>query len=207
MRRLLAFALLLSPVVANEANDPAESLATAREELKFARGEWKRLARVEKDALKDARSTVATTAKGRALAPALLAAADLLEGARGDAGDDADLLAQMALSYRAMAEEIDRKVAPEAKARAAAMLEEGATEKETDEAKAAWRLVKRGDPRYRALACNMKELNAALASLGDRDGALGTALADVAKFNKALAPCFEGVETARPEPPEEDCPT
>lgn len=203
MRRLLAFALLLSPVAADEAYDPAESLAAAREELKSARGEWKKLAQVEKDALREARKTVLATAKGRALAPALLAAADLLEGA---AGDEA-VVSQMALSYRAMAEEIDRKVAPEAKARAAALLEEGATEKETDEAKAAWRLVKRGDPRYRALAVNMKELNTALASLGERDGALGTALAGVAKLNKALAPCFEGVETARPEPPESDCPT
>ena len=207
MRRLVAFALLLSPAVANEMPAPAESLATAREELVFARGEFKRLARVEKEALRDARSTIAATAKGRALAPAFLAAADLLEGARGTAGDDADLLAQMALSYRAMAEELDRKVAPEAKARAAALLEEGAAEKEPDEAKAAWRLVKRGDPRYRALACNMKALDAAFASLGERDGALGTALEGVAKLNKALAPYFEGIETARPEPPEEDCPT
>lgn len=207
MRRLLAFALLLSPAAANDVADPAESLATAREELKLARGEFKKLARVEKDALKDARLTVAATAKGRALAPALLAAAELLEGARGDAGNAADLLAQMALSYRAMAEELDRKAAPEAKARVAALLEEAAAEKDGDEAKAAWRLVKRGDPRYRALACNMKELNAAVASLGERDGALGTALAGVAKLDKALAPYFEGVETARPEPPESDCPT
>jgi hypothetical protein len=206
MRRLLALSLLLAPVAA-EMDDPSASLATARDELKLARGEFKKLPQFEKDALRDARKTVAATARGRALAPAFAAAADLLEGARGEAKDDADLVAQMALSYRAMAVELDKAVAPEAAARATALLEEGAAEKETDEAKAAWRLVRRGDPRYRALALNMLKLGEALSSLAERDGALGAAVGRVAKLHKALEPCFEGVETARPEPPEAECPT
>ncbi len=206
MRRLLAFAFLLCPAAA-ETTDPAAALSTAREQLGLSRGEFKKLPRVEKDALRDARATVAGTAKGRALAPTLLAVADLLEGARGDAREDADLVAQMALSYRAMANELDKEVAPEAKARAAELLKEAAAEKETQEAKTAWRLVKRGDPRYRALAVNMQALKAALAALGEREDGLGAALAGVATFNKALEPYFEGVETARPEPPESDCPT
>lgn len=207
MRRLLAFAILLSPVAADETTDPAAALPAAREELNLARGEFKKLPRVEKDALRDARVTVAGTAKGRALAPTLLAVADLLEGARGEAGEDADLVAQMALSYRAMADELDKKVAPEAKAQAAELLEEAAAEKETAETKAAWRLLKRGDPRYRALAVNMKALGAALSSLEGREGALGAAVVKAAKLRRALEPYFEGVETARPEPPAADCPT
>ncbi len=200
MRRLVALALFVAPVAATVLE---EALATAREELKLSRGEFKKLAQVERDALRDARRTVAATAKGRALAPTLLAAAEWLEGA---SGDDA-LVSQMARSYRAMAEELDRKIAPDAKARIAALLEEAAAEKETREAKAAWHLVKRGDPRYRALAVNMQALKAALLSVSERDGALGTPFEGVAKLNKALEPYFEGVETARPEPPESDCPT
>jgi len=207
MRRLLAFAILLCPAAADETADAVAALSTAREQLGLSRGEFKKLPRVEKDALRDARSTVAGTAKGRALAPALLAAADLLEGARGDAGEDAGLVTQMALSYRAMADELDKKVAPEARERAAELLEDASAEKETPEVTTAWRLVKRGDPRYRALAVNMKLLGESLSSLAKRSGALGDAIAKASKLHAALEPYFEGVETERPEPPESDCPT
>lgn len=202
MRRLLALSLLLSPLAA-ASDDLAETLRIARERLDVARGEFKKLAMVEKEALRDARKTFAATARGRALAPAFAAAADLLEGASGDEA----LLTRMARSYRAMADELDKKVAPEAKADALNLLEEGAAEKQGAEAKAAWNLLKRGDPRYRALAANMEALKAALSSLGERDGAKGKALAAVAKLNKALEPYFEGVDTAPPAPPESDCPT
>ncbi|MFI5404017.1 MAG: hypothetical protein ACHQ1G_13845 [Planctomycetota bacterium] len=202
MRRLLALSLLLSPLAA-ASDDLAETLRIARERLDVARGEFKKLAMVEKEALRDARKTVAATARGRALAPAFAAAADLLEGASGDEA----LLIRMVRSYRAMSDELDKKVAPEAKADALNLLEEGAAEKQGDEARAAWNLLKRGDPRYRALAANMEALKAALSSLGERDGAKGQALAAVAKLNKALEPYFEGVDTTPPAPPESDCPT
>jgi len=205
MRPILVLALLLSPVAA--ASDATEALSTAREDLMLARGDFKKLARVEKDAIRDARTAVATTARGRALAPTFAVAADTLEGVRGQAKEDADLLGQMAESYRAMAAELDKEIAPEAKANLAKLLEEAAAEKDETGAKRAWRLVKRGDPRYRALARNMKELNAALASLEESDGPVGDALVKVRKLNEALAPLFEGVETARPEPPAAACPT
>jgi hypothetical protein len=207
MRFLLLLALLLAPAVAEETLVDIEALAEAREEIKLSRSDFKKLARVERDALREARVLVATTAKGRALAPAFTAAAEELEGVRGQAQELSDVLGQMAQSYRAMAAELDKEVAPEATAKAVELLKAAAEEKAAAEAKASWRIVKRGDPRYRALACNMKALGDALAALGERDGDVGKALAKVAKLHKALAPMFEGVETARPEPPETDCPT
>lgn len=207
MRQRLLLALLLAPAFAEETRVDTLALAEAREEIKLARGDFKKLARVERDAIRDARAAVAATAKGRALAPALAAAADALEGVRGHAGDLADALGEMALSCRAMAEELEKEISPEAKALALELLKAAAEEKDAPDAKAAWRIVKRGDPRYRALACNMKALGAALAALGERDGEVGKALAAVAKLHKGLAPMFEGVETERPKPPEADCPT
>jgi hypothetical protein len=207
MRRSLLLALLLAPAFAEETRVDTEALAEAREEIKLARGDFKKLARVERDAIRDARAAVTATAKGRALAPSLAAAADALEGVRGQAGDLADALGGMALSYRAMAEELEKEIAPEAKAGALELLKAAAEEKDAPDTKAAWRIVKRGDPRYRALACNMKALGAALAALGERDGEVGKALAAVTRLHKGLAPLFEGVETERPKPPEADCPT
>ncbi len=205
--RCLLLALLLAPAFAEEATVDTDALAEAREEIRIARGDFKKLARIERDAMREARAVVAATAKGRALAPAFAAAADALEGVRGQATDLSDALGQMALSYRAMAEELEKEIAPEAKAKAKELLEAAAEEKDAGDAKAAWRIVKRGDPRYRALACNMKALGEALAVLGERDGEVKKALAAVAKLHKALEPLFEGVETERPKPPEADCPT
>jgi hypothetical protein len=207
MRSLLLLALLLTPAVAEDATVDTGALAEAREEIKLARGDFKKLARVEREVMRDARVTVAATAKGRALAASFGAAADALEGVRGQAKELSDALGEMALSYRTMAEELDKEVAPEAKAKAEDLLKAAADEKDAGEAKAAWRIVRRGDPRYRALACNMKALGEALAALGERDGEVGKALARVAKLHKALEPMFQGVETSRPKPPEADCPT
>lgn len=207
MRALLFAALLIAPVLADEARVDLEALAEAREDIDVARGDFKKLARLERDAMRDARNAVAATAKGRALAPSFAAAADALEGVRGQAGDVEDPLAAMAKSFRAMALELEKEIAPETKAKAEELLKAAAEEKDEGEAAAAWRIVKRGDPRYRALALNMKVLGEALAALGERDGEVKKALARVAKLHKGLAPLFEGVETARPEPPETDCPT
>ncbi|MCK6460637.1 MAG: hypothetical protein L6Q95_12185, partial [Planctomycetes bacterium] len=82
MRQRLLLALLLAPAFAEETRVDTLALAEAREEIKLARGDFKKLARVERDAIRDARAAVAATAKGRALAPALAAAADALEGVR-----------------------------------------------------------------------------------------------------------------------------
>lgn len=208
MRCLLVLALILAPAVAEETlQETCDELADTREELKLARGDFKKLARVERDVMRDARIAVAATAKGRALAPAFASAADALEGVRGQAKDLADVLGQMAESYRAMAAELDKEIAPEAKAKADELLKAAAEEKDAPEAKASWRIVKRGDPRYRALAANMKVLGATLLALGERDGEVGEALAKVAKLHKGLEPMFAGVETERPKPPEADCPT
>jgi hypothetical protein len=208
---LLLLALLLAPAVADEIPEETrvdvDALAEAREELKLARGDFKKLARVERDVMRDARVAVALTAKGRALAPAFAAAADALEGVRGQAKELSDALGQMAQSYRAMAAELEKEVAPGAKAEAEELLKAAAEEKDAAEAKPAWRIIKRGDPRYRALACNMKALGEALAALGEREGEVGKALARVTKLHKGLEPMFLGVATARPKPPEADCPT
>jgi hypothetical protein len=195
-RPLLVLALLLLPAAAEDAPDPAEALASARADLKISRTEFKRLTRVEREALAEARTTVARKARG--LAPAFAAAADLLEGVKGE-----ELIAQMAKSYRAMAEEIDKTPpAPEVKARAEALLGEAAAEKDEEPAAAAWRLVKRGDPRYRALAANMKALKEAYETLGEAEGEAAAAVAGALKLHQALEPWFEGVPTERPAPPE-----
>ncbi|HEX5136986.1 MAG TPA: hypothetical protein VFY93_08450 [Planctomycetota bacterium] len=207
MRSPLLLALVLAPAFALEASVDTGALAKAREEIPLSRGDFRRLARVERDAIRDARGTVAATARGRALAPALAAAADALEGVRGQARELSDTLGEMARSYREMAAEFDKEIAPEAKRRAGDLLKAADEEKETPEAKAAWKIVKRGDPRYRALACNMKALGEALAALGEREGEVGAAIATAARLHKALAPMFEGVETERPAPAEAACPT
>jgi len=145
----------------------------------------------------------AATRRGRALAPAFGAAADLLaKAAEGDAAH-ARLLEDMAKSFREMADELDRELAPEAKTRAETLLREAAGEKDDERTAAAWSLVKRGDPRYRALACNMKALGQGFAALGATEN---EGVAAAAKLHESLTPYFEGVETERPEPePEPIC--
>jgi len=207
MRSLPVLALLLAPVFALETSVDTDALAKAREEIPLARADFKKLARVERDAIRDARGTVAATAKGRALAPAFAAAADALEGVRGQAKDLSDTLGEIAQSYREMADSLDKEIAPEAKEKAGELLKAADEEKETPEAKAAWGIVKSGDPRYRALACNMKALGEALTALGEREGEVGAAIATVTKLHKALAPMFLGVKTERPKPMEVPCPT
>jgi len=207
MRFPLLLTLLLAPAFAVEISVDTDALAKAREDIPLSRGDFKKLARVERDAIRDARVTVAATAKGRALAPALAAAADALEGVRGQAEDLSDTLGEMAQSYREMAAELDKEIAPEAKRKVADLLKAADDEKEAPEAKAAWSLVKRGDPRYRALACNMKALGEALAALGEVEGDVGAAIATARKLHEALAPMFQGVETERPAPVEAACPT
>lgn len=206
MRRILVFTLLLYPAAAST-ETAAEALGTAREEIKIARGDFRRLPRIERDAIKDARAATAATAKGRSLAPAFAVAADQLEGVRGQAREIAAVLGEVAECYRQMAAELDKEIAPEAKEKVADLLKAAAEEKDGDDAGRAWRLIKRGDPRYRALAYNMKEIKAALGSLDEQQGAVGEALMNVARINEALAPLFEGVETERPAPPAAACPT
>jgi hypothetical protein len=203
MRRLL-LALLVAPAFAGV---DTETLAKAREEIDLARGDFKKLARVERDVMREARVAVAATAKGRSLAPSFAAAADALEGVRGQAGELETALAEMAKSFRAMAAELEKEIAPEAKAKAEELLAAAAEEKDEDAAKRAWRIVKRGDPRYRALAANMKALGEAMKELGEPEGDVGKATAKVGKLMKGLAPMFEGVETERPKPPEAECAT
>jgi hypothetical protein len=208
MRLPLFLALLLAPAFALETSSvDTDALAKAREEIPLSRGDFKKLARVERDAIRDARGTVAATAKGRALAPAFAAAADALEGVRGQDKELSDTLGEIAQSYREMAAELDKEIAPEAKRKVGDLLKAAEEEKETLEAKAAWSIVKRGDPRYRALACNMKALGEALSALGEREGDVGAAIATVGKLHKALEPMFQGVKTERPEPIQPPCST
>lgn len=226
MRALLLLCLAGGPVAAADeaACDPkttCDALAPARKEIRFARAEFRRLARVEQTALQEARQIAfLKTARGQAMAPGFGAAADLLEAAAAKDKKLARLCTEMAASFRAMAAAVDRKASyltPEQRAqppakradatfkRAHGMLA-GAKPSADEKAAAAWRLVRKGDPRHRALAKNMQVLGAALKT-AEGSTAAKTQLARVRQLTDLLQAQFEGVATERPKPPPAPAPT
>jgi len=197
------------------AEDPAPALAKAREDLTVARTEFKRLARVEQAAIRDARATLEKTKRGAALAPAFSAAADVLEAAAAEDGAWSRLCRDMAESYRALARELDAKEryldadlrarkaaerAADTASRALALLAAGAQEEQGEEVAAAWRIVRAGDPRFASLARNHAALAGAFATLAERK-CESAAVDRARKLHESLAPYFEGVDTERPPPP------
>jgi len=226
MRALLLLCLAGGLVAADPetACDPAsacDALAPARKEIRVARSEFKRLARVEQTALKQARQVVFLgTARGKAMAPGFGATADLLEVAAKQDKDLAKLCTEMAASFRAMAAALDKQAgyltpeqraqAPEKRADATFKQAHGmltaAKPSTREDAAAAWSIVRRGDPRYRALAKNMKVLRAALATAEGSPEAKAH-LARVRQLTDLLQARFLGVATERPQPPPAPPPT
>lgn len=210
-------------------SDPVASrdaLKPARKEIRFARAEFKRLARVEQAALKDARKVMfSKSVRGKALAPGCGAAADLLEVASKQDNELATLCTEMAASFRAMAGALDRKSSyltpaqqalPPAKRADATfkfahgMLTSAAKSPAAkDDVARAWALVRKGDPRHRALAKNMQVLGVALktAEGSQPSEAAKATLARVRQLVDLLAAQFEGVATERPKPPPAPAPT
>jgi hypothetical protein len=227
--RLLLLAILVRAVAAEDAVTPladnpaiaAHVLSTARKDVKEARGDFKHMPPGDRAVVDDARKIIMRTADWRALVPALGAAADLLERAGAGEGDMPDLCAHMARNYRMMAQELDdaetylgdetRKQAPGERAdttfAAAEKLLAARADVATDEeAVAAWQVVRRNDPRWRAFALNFKTLARGYATLAgkEHEEKAGKAIADAEKLHKALEPYFKGVRTKRdadePEP-------
>ncbi len=226
-RALVLLALLLPPAAAKDDSAPLSSdpsvaahvLATARKELKASRDAFKAISPDERGVIKSARDTVAPTARWRALAPSFGAAADLLEGAGAGTLPSADLCMHMAKSFRAMAAELDKDAsylteeqaglapaerAPATFAAAEALLAEGAALELEEIGTAAWDLMKRNDPRYRALALNMRTLARGFVTLREmeQEEKAGKAIADAARLEEALKPWFAGVKASRAEEPE-----
>jgi hypothetical protein len=231
MRALLLLCLAGGLVAAapETADDPAAScdaLAPARKEIRFARAEFKRLARVEQTALKQARQVVfSKTQRGRAMAPGFSATADLLEVAAKQDKSLARLCTEMAASFRAMAAALDKQASyltpdhramppvkrAEATFKAAHGMLAAAAKSAADEddAAKAWSIVRKGDPRYRALAKNMQVLGTALetAERSQPTGSVKATLAQVRQLTDLLSARFEGVATERPKPPPAPAPT
>jgi hypothetical protein len=190
----------------------AHVLSTARKALVTSRGAFKALSPDERGVIKRARNAVAETPKGRVLAPAFGAAADLLERASAEAKGEEDLLACMAKTYRAMAEELDKDASyltDEQKAQAPAERADStlaavetllASAAEGKPESLSWDRLKRLDPRYRALAVNMRTIARGYATLGKKDGdeKLAATIASATKLHGALEPYFEGVADTRP---------
>ena len=226
--RALALLALLLPCMAGEddraplSTNPsvaAHVLSTARKDLKGSRDAFKALSPDERGVVKGARDTVAPTAKWRALAPSFGAAADLLDAAGAGTGASAELCVHMAKSFRAMAEELDKdasylteeqqgaepaKRAAETFAAAEKLLAEAAAAELEEIGTAAWELMERADPRYRAVAFNVKTLARGFATLGEmeHDEEALRAIANAAKLQAAIEPYFEGVKATRREEPE-----
>ena len=229
MRTLLLLCLAGGLVAADPetARDPAsacDALAPARKEIRAARSEFKRLARVEQTALEQARQVVFLgTARGKAMAPGFGATADLLEVAAKQDKDLTKLCTEMAASFRAMAAALDKQaghLTPEQREQAPAKRAD-ATFKQAhgmltaakpstkEDAAAAWSIVRKGDPRYRALAKNMLVIGTALetAEGSQPTGAVKATLARVRQLTDLLQARFEGVATERPQPPPAPPPT
>jgi len=208
--------------------DPAarcEDLVSARKEIRFARSDFKRLARVEQTALEQARQVVfSKTARGKAMAPGFGAAADQLESAAAADKGLARLCTEMAASFRAMAAAVDKRASyltPEQRAKPPAKRADATFQQASgmltaaaksgvakDDVARAWSLVRKGDPRYRALAKNMQVLGAALAAAeGSAAGAVKPTLARVRQLTELLKARFVGVATERPKPPPAPAPT
>ncbi len=232
--RILLLAILVRAAVAEDAVTPlagnpaiaAHALSTARKELKEAHYDLKRLTAGERAVVDDARRVIMRTADWRALVPALGAAADLLDRAGEGTGDMPDLCAHMARSYRALADELDRgeiylgdelrQQSPGERAdttfAAAERLLAGRADVATDEeAVAAWQVIRRNDPRWRAFALNFKTLARGYATLAgkEHEEKAKKAIANAETLHKALEPYFKGVRTKKdeeepePEPPPE----
>jgi hypothetical protein len=227
MRALVLVALLVPSAAGKDEDAPlstnpavaAHVLSSARKDLKTARDAFKALSPDERSVVKGARDTVAPTAQWRAIAPSFGAAADLLEKAGAGNGASAELCAHMARSFRAMADELDKdasylskelqETAPaERSAATFAAAEKLLAEAEAAELEevgaAAWDLMKRRDPRYHALALNVRTLARGFATLREmeHDEAAGPVITSAGKLQTALAPCFAGVKTSVPEKPE-----
>jgi hypothetical protein len=227
MRAFAFVALLLVPAMGDEGETPplpsdpavaAHVLSSSRKDLKVSRDDLKGLSVDERGVVRKARDGVAETATWKALAPALGAAADLLERAGEGEGADAELCVYMAKSYRAMADEIDKdasyltdeqkELAPAERAdstfaAAEEKLAAVAPEVETEETgKEAWGVMKRADPRCRALALNVKTLGRGFVTLGakEHEKRPGEAIAKAAKLQERIEPLFAGVRTSRDEP-------
>jgi hypothetical protein len=225
-RALVLLALLLAPAagetsIAPLPEDPsvaAHILSSSRKDLKVSRDDLKALSPDERGVVRKSRGAVAETASWKALAPAFGAAADMLERAGEGEGPTAELCVHMAKSYRAMADEIDKdasyltdeqkELAPAERAEATyataeALLAAAVADKE-EVAAEAWSVMKRVDPRCRALALNAKTLGRGFATLTEteHDAKPGDAIAKAAKLQEEIEPVFEGVRTSRdgPEP-------
>jgi hypothetical protein len=237
MQRPLLLLAILAPIAATEdaatplASNPAIAahvLSTARKDIKDARGDFKEMPPGDRAVVDDARKVIMRTADWRALAPALGAAADLLEGAGAAKGDDADLCAYMARSYRAMAEDLDKgesylpdelkeqtpgERAATTFADAEKLLAARADVAPDEGAAHAWQVIRRNDPRWSAFALNFKTLARGYATLaeGKHSEELTAAVANARKLHEELATYFKGVKTKRdddePEPePEPEAP-
>ncbi|MHC4548058.1 MAG: hypothetical protein ACYTEZ_04705 [Planctomycetota bacterium] len=224
--RLLPVLLALAGWAWAQAGEPADpetcsrDLGAARIDLRTARWEFKRLPRLERVALEDARTVVFSgTARGRAMAPAYGAAGDLLAAAAAQEKDRriARLCSDMAASVRSMARALDKQEqhlppalrrqkpterAAETYERARRLLETAAQEKDDKNTAAAWRLVKQGDPRYRALARGMRALKTSFATAGtlEATGKTRTCLTGAKQLIDRLQAHFDGVATERPRP-------
>jgi len=226
MRSLALLALLLAPATAEDELGPlpgdpsiaAHVLAGARKDLKTARDDFKALSPDERGVIKTARQAVARTAEAKALAPALGAAADLLDGASSGNGPDAELCGQMAKSYRAMADELDKdesylsdemrgktpaERADATFAEAEKFLAAAVDGTPGEQATTALECLKRSDPLWRALALNTKTLARGYATLAatEHDEKLAAAVAKAAKLQKALEPFFAGIRTSKRDEP------
>lgn len=224
MRTLALVALLLVPATGEDETAPLPSepavaahvLASARKDLKVSRDDLKLMSADERGVVKRARDGVAETATWKGLGTAFGAAADLLERAGEGEGKDAELCLHMARSYRAMAEEIDkdasyltdaqRELAPAERADSTfAAAEErlaAAAGEPAETAAEAWGVMRRTDPRCRALALNAKTLGRGFVTLGqeEHEKRPGEAIAKAAKIQEAIEPVFAGVRTTRDEP-------
>jgi hypothetical protein len=217
---------LAAPDAPRDPGASCDALKPARKQIRFARAEFKRLARVEQTALQDARRVVfSKTARGTALAPGFGAAADLLEAAAKQHKGLEKLCTEMAASFRAMAAALDEKAGyltpeqrtqpPAKRADATFLAAHGKltaaskSKAAEDEVARAWALVRKGDPRHRALAKNMQVLGVALqtAEGSPSTEAAKATLARVRQLVDLLAASFEGVATERPEPPPAPAPT
>jgi hypothetical protein len=233
-RALFLLAILLAPALGESdtaplAADPAIAahvLSSARKDLKVSRDDLRTLSPDERGVVKRSRDAVAETPKWKALAPAFGAAADLLERAGQGEGETAELCIYMAKTYRAMADEIDKdasyltdeqkELAPAERAEATFAAAEAlfaaanAAEAEAEEAATeAWGVMKRVDPRCRALALNAKTLGRAFATLSEKEHEAkpGEAISKAAKLQEEIEPVFEGVRTSREAPEPAPAPT
>jgi len=241
-RYLLACLLFVPPVLAQDdcgpcdtacdSKDCATELATARKELSTWKSDMKGLSRVERNALKGAEKTVhSNCAKTKALAPTFGAAADTLAvlaametAVAGERTDTAKVAAELAKTYRAMAQAIagkDSYPAPklsttdelkaavkkaDAEAKKARDLWAKAGEQETSsEVKDAMKLLRQASPRMRALAVNAnaaaKAMKAVKCEAKSAEADMRPALVKTAQsLHAAAAPYFKNVKLEKPEP-------